>query len=125
MFTECSLNIDWHVEAVEKISVLYNMACCHAGLGDTRAGISALKDAIDIGFDDFDTARSDPDLAALRSVSKCSLKDANCSRNDAKCSLNDAKCSLNHAINIGSDDFDTVRSDPDLAALQVKSRNVP
>jgi len=50
----------------EKQSVMYNVACCHSNMGDTRAGMVALAGAIEAGFEDFDTARADPDLANLR-----------------------------------------------------------
>lgn len=50
----------------EKMSVLYNVACCHSNMGDSRAGMIALAGAIESGFEDFDTARADPDLAELR-----------------------------------------------------------
>ena len=52
--------------AGEKISALYNIACCHSQLGDTRNGLVALAGSLEAGFDDFNTARTDPDLAPLR-----------------------------------------------------------
>jgi len=50
----------------EKISALYNIACCHSQLGDERNGLVSLAGSLEAGFDDFDTARTDPDLAPLR-----------------------------------------------------------
>eukprot|EP00976_Prorocentrum_cordatum_P092793 1189098-Prorocentrum_minimum.AAC.3 len=35
-------------------------------LGDARNGLVALAGSLEVGFDDFNTARADPDLAALR-----------------------------------------------------------
>jgi len=51
----------------EKMSALYNIACCHSRLDDARNGLIALAGALEAGFDDFATARSDADLATLRS----------------------------------------------------------
>jgi len=48
------------------MSALYNIACCHSRLDDARNGLIALAGALEAGFDDFATARSDADLATLR-----------------------------------------------------------
>lgn len=50
------------------MSALYNIACCHSRLDDARNGLIALAGALEAGFDDFATARSDADLATLRYV---------------------------------------------------------
>jgi hypothetical protein len=50
----------------EKTSALYNIACCHSRLDDAQKGLIALAGALEAGFDDFATARSDADLATLR-----------------------------------------------------------
>lgn len=50
----------------ERSAALFNIACCHAQLGDTRAGLVALAGCLELGYDDFRQLRSDPDLAPLR-----------------------------------------------------------
>ena len=48
-------------------AALYNSACCYAKLGDTAAGVDALRAAVEAGFDDWDALRKgDADLAPLR-----------------------------------------------------------
>ena len=48
-------------------AALYNAACCYAKLGDTAAGVDALRAAVEAGFDDWDALRKgDADLAPLR-----------------------------------------------------------
>ncbi|KAI7726248.1 hypothetical protein M8C21_008592 [Ambrosia artemisiifolia] len=44
----------------------YNVACCYSKLDQIQAGISALKDALQAGFEDFKRIRTDPDLENLR-----------------------------------------------------------
>lgn len=44
----------------------YNVACCYSKLNQLQAGLSALKDAMEAGFEDFKRIRTDPDLANLR-----------------------------------------------------------
>ncbi|EEF38986.1 protein binding protein, putative [Ricinus communis] len=44
----------------------YNVACCYSKLNQLKAGLSALKDAMEAGFEDFKRIRTDPDLANLR-----------------------------------------------------------
>jgi len=47
---------------------LYNIACCHALLGDSKAAIAVLSKSIHAGFRDVDHMRTDPDLASLHEV---------------------------------------------------------
>ncbi|GMH10266.1 hypothetical protein Nepgr_012107 [Nepenthes gracilis] len=44
----------------------YNVACCYSKLNQIQAGLSALEDALEAGFEDFKRIRSDPDLASIR-----------------------------------------------------------
>ncbi|XP_021278662.1 uncharacterized protein LOC110412457 [Herrania umbratica] len=44
----------------------YNVACCYAKLNQIQAGLSALEDALQAGFEDFKRIRTDPDLANLK-----------------------------------------------------------
>ena len=44
-------------------SALYNAACCHAQLGNAAEALEALEGAMENGFDDFDAALADDDLA--------------------------------------------------------------
>lgn len=44
----------------------YNVACCYSKLNQVQAGLSALKDAMQAGYEDFKRIRSDPDLENLR-----------------------------------------------------------
>eukprot|EP00850_Spirogloea_muscicola_P020325 SM000212S06918 [mRNA] locus=s212:132647:135750:- [translate_table: standard] len=44
----------------------YNVACCYSMLGQEEAGLSALGDAFEAGYEDYQAARTDPDLAKLR-----------------------------------------------------------
>ncbi|KAK4482920.1 hypothetical protein RD792_010093 [Penstemon davidsonii] len=44
----------------------YNVACCYSKLDQIQAGLSALKDSLEAGFEDFKRIRTDPDLANLR-----------------------------------------------------------
>lgn len=44
----------------------YNMACCYSKLQQTEKGLSALEAAMDAGFEDYKTIRTDPDLEGLR-----------------------------------------------------------
>ncbi|MEO8700507.1 MAG: hypothetical protein ABI867_10710, partial [Kofleriaceae bacterium] len=43
----------------------YFIACCHARLGNTAAGLAMLRTAVREGWSDFNHLRTDPDLAAL------------------------------------------------------------
>ncbi|KAK1429049.1 hypothetical protein QVD17_11248 [Tagetes erecta] len=44
----------------------YNVACCYSKLNQVQAGLSALKDALQSGYEDFKRIRTDPDLENLR-----------------------------------------------------------
>ncbi|KAB1228024.1 Protein LOW PSII ACCUMULATION 1, chloroplastic [Morella rubra] len=44
----------------------YNVACCYSKLNQVQAGLSALEDALEAGFEDFKRIRTDPDLANIR-----------------------------------------------------------
>ncbi|XWS73364.1 hypothetical protein CRYUN_Cryun02cG0121700 [Craigia yunnanensis] len=44
----------------------YNVACCYSKLNQIQAGLSALEDALQAGFEDFKRIRTDPDLANLK-----------------------------------------------------------
>ncbi|CAN4087804.1 unnamed protein product [Withania somnifera] len=44
----------------------YNVACCYSKLNQLQAGLSALEDALEAGFEDFKRIRTDTDLANLR-----------------------------------------------------------
>ncbi|KAL6966227.1 uroporphyrin-III C-methyltransferase [Sarracenia purpurea var. burkii] len=44
----------------------YNVACCYSKLNQIQAGLSALEDALQAGFEDFKRIRTDPDLAKIR-----------------------------------------------------------
>lgn len=44
----------------------YNLACGYARIGKIEEGLNALRSAVDDGFDDAETLRSDTDLAPLR-----------------------------------------------------------
>ncbi|CAM6119424.1 unnamed protein product [Calypogeia fissa] len=48
----------------------YNVACCYSRLEQMEAGISALEEAMEAGFDDYKGIREDPDLAHLRTSPK-------------------------------------------------------
>lgn len=48
----------------------YNVACCYSQLNQIEAGLSALEDAMAAGYEDYQTIRTDPDIANLRSSEK-------------------------------------------------------
>lgn len=48
----------------------YNVACCHAIMGNETRAIAAIEKAIDYGFDDVGFMREDPDLANLHGDSR-------------------------------------------------------
>ncbi|XP_047316705.1 protein MET1, chloroplastic [Impatiens glandulifera] len=52
--------------AVESSVASYNVACCYSKLNQIQAGLSALEDALNNGYEDFKTIRTDPDLANIR-----------------------------------------------------------
>ena len=49
----------------EKISAFYNIACCLSRTGNTNDGLMALFEALQMGYEDFDQIRKDPDLEGL------------------------------------------------------------
>ncbi|KAK6936979.1 hypothetical protein RJ641_034009 [Dillenia turbinata] len=53
-------------EANEASVASYNVACCYSMLNQVQAGLSALEDAMEAGYEDFKRIRTDPDLANLR-----------------------------------------------------------
>ncbi|PIN18636.1 hypothetical protein CDL12_08696 [Handroanthus impetiginosus] len=53
-------------EADEAAVASYNVACCYSKLNQVQAGLSALEDAMEAGFEDFKRIRTDPDLAYVR-----------------------------------------------------------
>lgn len=50
----------------EENSCLYNMACCYARLGKSQAAYTVLEALLENNFDDYNTIKTDPDLASLR-----------------------------------------------------------
>lgn len=52
----------------------YNIACCHAALNEPQAGLEALREALNAGFEDFDKCRNDPNLAGVRDASPDAFK---------------------------------------------------
>lgn len=50
-------------------TVLYNIACVHARLGDKRQAIASLQEAVAAGYHDYGNVRSDTDFDSLRSES--------------------------------------------------------
>lgn len=57
-------------EFKEEAVASYNIACCYSKLNEVEAGLSALEEALDAGFEDYKTVRSDPDLANLKASPK-------------------------------------------------------
>ena len=53
-------------EARDVAVASYNVACCYSKLNQIDAGLQALEEAMEAGFDDYKTVREDPDLAILR-----------------------------------------------------------
>lgn len=45
---------------------LYNLACCHARLGDRQEGLRTLEKAVEKGFEDLEKIGGDPDLKGIR-----------------------------------------------------------
>ena len=46
--------------------IVYNAACFYALIGDKKASIENLKNAIDNGFGNFEYIKHDPDLYSLQ-----------------------------------------------------------
>mmetsp|Transcript_15705 Transcript_15705/g.40037 ORF Transcript_15705/g.40037 Transcript_15705/m.40037 type:complete len:102 (+) Transcript_15705:1-306(+) len=57
------------VTEVYKVTA-YNIACCYSKMGEIEAGLSALDDAMNAGFEDYNKIRSDPNLAELQKSEK-------------------------------------------------------
>ncbi len=63
-----------HLESLLKLrtshpantELLYNLACMHARMGDAIAAVAALREAVNNGWWDMQTAAQDPDLASIR-----------------------------------------------------------
>lgn len=55
-------------EAREEAVASYNVACCYSKLNQIDAGLQALEEAMQAGFDDYKTVREDPDLTMLRNA---------------------------------------------------------
>jgi hypothetical protein len=53
-------------EAREEAVSSYNVTCCYSKLNQIDAGLQALEEAMEAGFDDYKTVREDPDLATLQ-----------------------------------------------------------
>ncbi|EFJ07567.1 hypothetical protein SELMODRAFT_448423 [Selaginella moellendorffii] len=53
-------------EGLEEAIASYNVACCYAKLDQVEAGLSALGEALEAGFEDYKKIRTDEDLASLR-----------------------------------------------------------
>ncbi|KAH7446273.1 hypothetical protein KP509_01G049500 [Ceratopteris richardii] len=53
-------------ELKEEAVANYNIACCYSKLNEVEAGLSALEAAMEAGFEDYKTVRTDPDLSNLR-----------------------------------------------------------
>ncbi|KZV37767.1 hypothetical protein F511_31149 [Dorcoceras hygrometricum] len=53
-------------EPQESAVASYNVACCYSNLNQVKAALSALDDALKVGFEDFKRIRTDPDLANVR-----------------------------------------------------------
>lgn len=50
----------------EEHAALYNMACAYVAMGQNTPALTCIDGLLDSGFDDFQTLRTDPDMAALR-----------------------------------------------------------
>lgn len=62
------LEIDLHLSRLRQddSTVHYNLACSYSLLGELDMAFSTLKKAIDLGYDDFEHLRRDPDLENLK-----------------------------------------------------------
>jgi hypothetical protein len=54
------------LDEFEVQAAYYNMACATAQLNQSDESLAALRTALENGFDNFATVRSDPDLALLQ-----------------------------------------------------------
>ena len=50
----------------EEHAALYNIVCCYGKLGEMDSAMTCLEALLDLEFEDFETLRSDPDLAEVR-----------------------------------------------------------
>ena len=48
------------------MAALYNLACAYAALNQSEAALASLEGAFEIGFQDYETCRTDPDLKILQ-----------------------------------------------------------
>lgn len=66
--------------------IFYNLACSYSLLNEHSLALSAIKRAIDLGYDDFEHLHADPDLANLMADEQfCQyLKDVQRKRKTAK-----------------------------------------
>ena len=48
------------------MAALYNLACAYAALGQKEAALASLEGAFEIGFQDYDSCRTDPDLKIIQ-----------------------------------------------------------
>ena len=46
--------------------MLYNAACCYSRIGETQAALSALKESVAAGLEDYDWIKTDPDFNNIR-----------------------------------------------------------
>ncbi|TKY60137.1 LOW PSII ACCUMULATION 1 protein [Spatholobus suberectus] len=53
-------------EPEEAAVASYNVACCYSKLNQIQAALSSLEEALNAGFEDFKSIRTDPDLANVR-----------------------------------------------------------
>ncbi|KAF7836938.1 protein MET1, chloroplastic [Senna tora] len=53
-------------EPEEAAVASYNVACCYSKLNQVQAALSALEDAMEMGFEDFKRIKTDPDLENAR-----------------------------------------------------------
>ncbi|KAK9825330.1 hypothetical protein WJX74_009904 [Apatococcus lobatus] len=54
----------------EKMAALYNIACCHAQLGNMTEGLLSIAETLKLGYSDINQIRSDPDLERIREDSR-------------------------------------------------------
>ena len=59
----------------EEMAALYNLACAYAALGQKEAALASLEGAFEIGFQDYNACRTDPDLRILQGTSLDALID--------------------------------------------------
>lgn len=52
------------------MAALYNIACCHAQLGNMTEGLLSIAETLKLGYSDINQIRSDPDLERIREDSR-------------------------------------------------------